>query len=136
MRIESSGFDKLLRKLEGIENKVPKATKEILTEGGEILTTETRQAIRKAANRGYATGALERSVAPTNPKTNIYGSFVAVRPTGSDSKGMRNGEKWGYLLHGNGKGSEPRDFVSEAVGKAEGKIARTAEEIIEKYLEE
>lgn len=136
MRIESTGFDKLLRKLEGMENKLPKATKEILTEGGEILTTETRRAVRNAANRGYATGALERSIAPTDPKSNIYGSFVAVRPTGRDSKGMRNGEKWGYLLHGNGKGSEPRDFVSEAVGKAEGKIARSAENIIEKYLEE
>ena len=28
---------------------------------------------------------------------------------GTDSKGVREGEKWGYLLNGNGKGSERRE---------------------------
>ena len=136
MRIDADGFDKLIKRLDGMSNKIPKATNEILEEGGEILTTETKQAVRKAANRGYATGALERSIVPTKPKSNIYGSFVAVRPTGRDSKGTRNGEKWGYLLHGNGKGSAPRDFVGEAVGKSEKKIYSNAEKVIKKYLED
>ena len=51
--------------------------------------------IEKAANKGYATGALKNSIKATKATVNKQGCFAAVRPTGVDEKGVRNGEKFG-----------------------------------------
>lgn len=132
MRTEVMGFDSLVRKFSSEISDMDKTIKMALGEGGEILTRQTKDEIRRAANRGYATGELARSVSPTVPRKNSWGYFVAVRPTGSDPRGIRNGEKWGYLQHGNGRGSEPRDFQGKAVRNSEKEIAKRAQSVFER----
>lgn len=132
MEIKINGIDSVFDAFDDVLQGSTKTVNAILKEGGLTVSRSTKKAIHKAANRGYATGELERSVYATDPKKNSLGSFVVVKPAGTDSKGVRNGEKWGYLLNGNGKGSEPRDFKSEAVKDSENKVNRIAE----KYFRE
>lgn len=133
MRVE--GFDDALRMFDRLIDNTDKAITEALTLGGQELTKNTRAAIHSAVNPRTSTGQLERSVMPTKPKFNNYGAFVAVRPTGTDSKGTRNGEKWGYLLHGNGRpGAKKHDFKTEAIEASEKKCAQIAQDTLNKYM--
>lgn len=56
-------------------------------EAAPILNKSTKKAIHSAANKGYATGALENSFVPTDAKENKYGAYSVIRPVGKDSKG-------------------------------------------------
>ena len=60
MRTEVTGFDSLVRKFSSEISDMDKTIKMALGEGGEILTRQTKDEIRRAANRGYATGELAR----------------------------------------------------------------------------
>ena len=126
MEIKINGIDSVLDAFDDVLQGSTKTINAILKEGGLTVSRSTKKAIHKAANRGYATGELERSVYATDPKKNSLGSFVVVKPAGTDSKVVRNGEKWGYLLNGNGKGSEPRDFKSEAVKESNEEVLEIA----------
>jgi len=132
MKVEVTGMNQLIRKYESQIKDIDKTIKMALQEGGEVLTTVTRDEIKRAANRGYSQGNLARSVLPTQAAKNRWGYFVAVRPTGTDPKGVRNGAKWGYLKYGNGRGSEPRDFDTKAVKNSEDRIARAAQAVFER----
>lgn len=132
MEIKLNGIETALDAFDDILSGSTRTVNSALKESGLLVSRNTKTAIHKAANRGYATGELERSVYATNPKKNNLGTFVVVKPAGTDSKGVRNGAKWGYLLHGNGRGSEPRDFKSEAVRASE----RDCTEIIEKAFKQ
>lgn len=132
MEVKINGIDSVIDAFDDVLQGSTKTVNKILKEGSLAVSRSTKKAIHKAANRGYATGELERSVYATNPRKNDMGSYVVVAPAGTDSKGVRNGAKWGYLLHGNGKGSTPHDFKSEAVKDSENKVNRIAE----KYFRE
>lgn len=120
-------FEKQLKDTEDIVN-------EILFECGNILRDEMKSTVRSSADRGYATGNLENSIIPTKPIKNGSGHFVAVRPVGTDSKGVRNGEKLQYLEHGTKKGQVARSDLSQVGDKAELKCADKAQEIFDKHV--
>lgn len=133
MRVE--GFEDTLRMFDSCIDNTDKAIKEALILGGQELNRNTREAVHEAANAGYATGELEKSITPTKPIKNNYGQFVAVRPTGTDSKGVRNGAKWGYLQFGNGRpNSRKHDFKSKAIKASEKKCIEIAQETLNKYM--
>lgn len=126
MEVKVTGIDSVLDAFDDVLQGSTRTVNAILKEGGLAVSRNTKKAIHKAANRGYATGELERSVYATNPKKNSMGSYVVVKPAGTDSKGVRNGAKWGYLLHGNGKGSDPRDFKAEAIKNSDKEVTEVA----------
>ena len=131
-KCEIKGFDDLLDGLKNLEN-ADEIAEEILFEGGNILRDDMRDAVRSAANRGYATGELAASIIPTAPMKNAMGHFVAVRPVGTDSKGVRNGEKLTYLEHGTSR-QQKRSELGKVAEKAEPKIAEKAQEIFDKHV--
>ena len=135
MKCRVEGLDELEKKLSKLIGNTDNLVREALFEGGEVLKSNTKAAVRKAANRGYSTGSLESSIVCNEPTKNAYGYFVAVHPVGTDSKGVREGEKWGYLLNGNGKGSEKRDFKTEAIEASEKKCAEIAQRIFDDYVD-
>lgn len=128
------GLDELDRLFTNLE-KIDEIAEEIVQEGGTILEKALKSEIGKAANRGYATGELERSIVATPPMKNHWGHYAVARPVGTDSKGVRNGEKWGYLEHGVKKGQQAHPFIGKAVNTAELKGSAKAQEIINKYTE-
>lgn len=132
MKMEAVGFMDLIRKFDGEVQDMERTVKLALQEGGEVLTDVTKEEVKRAANRGYATGELARSIAPTSAQKNRWGYFVAVRPTGVDPRGTRNGAKWGYLKYGNGRGSAPRDFEEKAIQRSEKEIVKVAQDVFER----
>lgn len=128
-----TGLDEILELLEKLENPDDIAEK-ILFEGGNILKDEMRNTITTAADRGYATGELASSIVPTTPMKNNHGYFVAVRPVGTDSKGVRNGEKLQYLEHGTTRGQKGRPTIGNAGKRVESICAETAQEIFNKHV--
>lgn len=120
------GLDEVVKKLEKLGRDADKIAQEALLEGGQVLTQNTRAAISSAANKGYATGALSSSTIPTAPTKNSWGWFVAVRPVGSDSKGVRNGLKWGVL-------NSKTHFKDSAVSASEGKCKAIAERVLDEH---
>lgn len=131
-RCEVKGIDELLQGLNDLED-IDAIANDILFECGNILEKDMKSEIRRAANRGYATGELENSIVPTAPMKNAYGHFVAVRPVGTDSKGVRNGEKLQYLQEGTKKGQQGRKGLKEVGKKSEEKCAKKAQEILNKH---
>ena len=135
MEVNISGFDQAMDAFDDILSGSGRAVNAALKDAGLIVSRNTKRAIHKAADRGYATGELERSVYSTNAKKNDLGSYVVVKPAGTDSKGVRNGAKWGYLLHGNGRGSEKRDFKTDAIKASEKDVVETIEKAMNKLVQ-
>lgn len=131
-KCEIQGFDEILEKLEDLGD-VDEIANEILFECGNILKDDMKAAINSAADRGYSTGELAESIVPTAPKKNDIGHFVAVRPVGSDSKGVSNGAKLQFLEHGTSK-QQPRPTLAKVASTSEGKISQRAQEIFNKHV--
>lgn len=70
--------------------------RDILAAGVPILKRE----VIKRASFHKRTGEMVSSIKETEPKKNKYGWYSCVRPTGRDSKGVRNMEKLAYLEYG------------------------------------
>lgn len=131
-RCKVEGIDDLLKALDGMADAEAIA-QQMLTEAGEVLQNNIREAITEAANRGYATGELAASVIPGRPEKNEFGRYVIVQPVGQDSKGVRNGEKWEYLERGNGGSQEPHPFEDKAVEKAEAECQEKMQEAYDRF---
>lgn len=132
-RCRIEGLDDLIRALEDAED-VDQIAEEMLAEGANTLQENIKSEIMGAADRGYATGELASSVIPDAPRKNGYGHYVEVRPVGMDSKGVRNGEKWGYLEHGNGGSQKPHPFVDKAVTRSETECAEAMQEAYDRHM--
>ena len=131
-RIEVEGIDELVAALEKA-GKADDIVPQMLVEGGSTLQKNIREEITAAANRGYATGELAKSVIPTPPEKNGFGHYVFVRPVGTDSKGVRNGVKWGYLENGNGGSQKPHPFEDKATKKSETECAERMQQVYDRY---
>lgn len=130
-KVNIVGFDDLLNGLDSLLDTEAIA-KEALNESGKILEKRMKTEIRNAANRGYATGDLALSICQTLPIKNGNGYFVAVRPVGTDSKGVRNGEKLQYLEHGTSK-QQARPILQKVASQSEKECIEKAQEVINKY---
>lgn len=128
-----TGIDEVLAQLEKLAD-TDTAVNDMLTAGGEIVNGNLKEAIEEAANRGYATGALKDSIVTDPVIVSSSGSYVLTRPAGEDSKGVRNGEKYGYLEHGNGGTQEPHPFEDKVKEKSESECAQKMQEILNKYV--
>ena len=130
-RVES--MDDLLQTLENAAD-VDSISEEMLTEGAQVLQKNIREEITSAADRGYATGELASSVIPDTPEKNAFGHYVSVRPVGIDSKGVRNGEKWGYLENGNGGNQKPHPFEDRATKRSETECTEKMQEVFNRHI--
>ena len=127
------GLDDLIRALEDAAD-VDQIAEDMLVEGGNVLKTNIRSEIMGAADRGYATGQLMNSVIPDTPRKNAFGYTVEVHPVGMDSKGVRNGEKWGYLENGNGGSQEPHPFEDKAVKRSESECQEVMQAAYDRHV--
>lgn len=130
MGFEVEGIDDFIKELEGLGNLDAYAP-ELLQAAAPILEEKLRQEVQGAANRGYATGRLARSIKAGKPSQNQYGHYVSVSAKGKDSKGIRNNEKLAYLHYGTSK-QTARPVLTNAVKKAEKRCL----EVMQKKLDE
>ena len=129
-RCSVTGFDELEKMLKRLSQPERMAIKAV-DAAAPVLERALKTAIENATSDD-ATGALAGSIESTRARQNELGVFSAVRPTGKDSKGVRNGEKLAYLEYGvRSHGQPPRPVRATAVAMAEAECFRIVKETIE-----
>ena len=130
-----TGFDeleKLIRKLEQPEKMAIKA----VDAASPVLVNAMKSAISSATgSSGRSKGTLAGSISATSARQNEMGVFSAVRPTGEDEKGVRNGAKLAYLEYGvKSHNQPPRPVRLNAVAMAEGECLKIIQNVIEQEV--
>jgi len=138
-KFKANGVDDLIKKLNSLGRNADDVAKEAINAATPTLEHALKQSILEAANRidaqgnPYSTGELAASIEATAAKTNAYGNFAAVRPTGVDRKGLRNGEKMAYLEYGTSK-QEARPCIKKAINRSKKKCMDQMKGVIEKRV--
>ena len=129
-----TGMDALMKQLEQLGD-AEELAKKMVDAAVPELEESVKSGIKEAANRGYATGELANSVKGTKAKTNNYGVMSAVRVTGTDKRGMRNGEKMAYLEYGTSR-QTAHPVLQKAVNKVEKSCLQTMQEVMNREIGE
>lgn len=135
-RIKLDGLNELddfIKGLSDLAGDIDEIAKDCIDAATPTLTKALQDNISAAANRGYSTGELARSIAPTKAKTNAYGNFAAVRPVESGVNGVRNGEKLAYLEYGTSK-QEAHPVIAKAIAQAEPQIKEIIQERFNEHV--
>ena len=123
-----TAFGQLMRDLTSLD--VGKMTDEMIQAAEPIMLEKMKHHAQK---HNYS-GSMQKSIKSTGIKTNRSGKFLVVRPTGKDSKGVRNMEKMAYLEYGTYK-QAATPVVTPAVKEAESIVERAMDAIFDKYME-
>lgn len=83
------------------------------------------------SKRDPTRGQMAASIRATKPKKNSYGIYSFVRPTGTDTKGVRNMEKLTYLEYGR-EGQPGTPVCHPAANRIEPKVAKIIQKTIER----
>lgn len=124
----ADGFDQLLRELTSLD--ADKMSDEMLKAAEPVMLEK----LKHHAGKHRDSGRMADSIKSTGIKTNKSGKFLVVRPTGKDSKGVRNMEKMAYLEYGTYK-QAATPVVTPAVKDAESTVEREMDAIFDKYME-
>ena len=126
-------IDDFIAGLERMMKDVDQESRNVLAKVSPMAVNNLRSSIQAAATRGFSTGELAGSISSTIPRTNDIGSFIAVRPTGVNSHGVRNGEVLGYLEYGvRSHGQEPRPVLQKSLNQSEKALYEECEKMLEK----
>lgn len=122
----SPEFIKQLGKLADVERIAPKMIDEAIPILLDHVKAETAQHKR--------TGDMYKSIKPTKAKKTKKGGFYAcVRPTGKDSKGVRNMEKMVYLEYGTKKQSAT-PVLTKALKDSENAVKNKMQAVFEREV--
>lgn len=123
-----NGLDAVTRQLESMAADVDEMAKAMVDAAAPPLKDALTSCIIEAADRGYATGELAESVKANDSKINQYGCFAAVSVSGTDSSGVRNGEKLAYLEYGTSR-QQARPVMRKAINMSEGECVAKMQQI-------
>ena len=110
--------------------------KDALKRAAPILEKELKREIstHHKTKKDITKGELAASIKTTSPKKVGTEWQVEIGPSGTDSKGVRNGEKLAYLEYGTSK-QTATPVVAPVVARTEDRVVREIETYIEKKLE-
>lgn len=132
-KFEMEGIDDIEKQLYEMAGNSEELAEEMIDAATPIMEEEFKKAIHSVANRGYATGELERAVKATKAKTNQYGSFAVISVAGTDKRGTTNAEKLAYLHYGTSR-QEATGVVTKVVNAAEEKCIAKMQEVFNKRI--
>lgn len=141
IRVDTSGLEALIEGLKKAQIRTNEACIRAVNETAPILKKSLQEEVKIAAHKGYATGALEKSISAMEAKENEYGVFTAVGPQGEDEKGVSNADKLLWLENGTmRKGTNLMKRVgpvrATAVRKARGKCEKAIQQNLENFFED
>jgi HK97 gp10 family phage protein len=129
-------IDEFIAGLEKMGKDVDEEAKKVLNIVSPIAIRNLQSNIEGAANRGYSTGDLAKSIIATTPRANDRGVFSAVRPTGVNRHGVRNGEVLGYLEHGVAShGQEAHPVLQKSASQSEKVLIEEMDKALERLSE-
>lgn len=129
---EVTGIDEFAKMLESAGN-LDEIAPRMIEETLPILEESLKNVVRQEVNKGYATGSLVDSIKKTHSLRNEYGYFGVVRPTGRDSKGVRNMEKLAYLHYGTSK-QAARPVINKAVFQVKQRVYDKMQEVYNREM--
>lgn len=129
-RLDTEGIDELVEELEKL-GKLDEVAPRMIRAAAPVLVHHMKSNIELAANRGYATGELAKSIKATKAKKNVYGHFAAVGPTGTDANGTRNGEKMAYLEYGVSGRQEAHPVMTKTINDSENEAIEKMQQIFD-----
>ena len=120
------GFIKQLGRLSDVDRIAPK----MIDEAIPILLDN----VKRETARHKLAGDMHKSIKATRAKKSPKGGFYAlVRPTGTDSKGVRNIEKMVYLEYGTStQASAPT--LTKAIKDSETAVLKKMQEVFEREV--
>ena len=132
-KLSIDGIDVFMRQLSEIQGDIDDIAKEAIDVATPILKQSLSSAINQTTSEN-ATGDLSESIRATKARTNAYGCFAAVGPTGRDKKGVRNAEKLAYLEYGTSRGQKKRPVIRKAIKSAEASCTEKMRSVINARL--
>ena len=130
------GISDLAQQFERITERMDSAMGDAVRKGGKIVEEELKRSIPQAADRGYATGVLEKSIRAGGVKDTGDGKEVTVSPKGSvthNGSKVRNQDKMFYLEHGTSR-QAAHPFMDRTLHGAEPKVVKAMEDEIGKVI--
>lgn len=129
-------IDDFIAGLERMMKDVDEESRKVLKKVSPVAVSNLKSNVTASANRGYATGDLAGSISSTEPRTNDIGSFIAVRPTGTNRHGVRNGEVLGYLEYGvPSRGIEPRPVLERSAKQSAQVLYNECDKMLQKLTD-
>lgn len=97
--------DDLLDFLKKAESQIDEIAEEAVRSAEDVVVDALKSECSKhnIAETDQTRGQMMQSIKATGPRKNQYGIYDYVRPTGKDTKGVRNMEKLAYLEYGTSK---------------------------------
>ncbi len=128
-RFEYEGVDNLLKGLDALE--IDEIAPKMLKAAAPIL----QDGIVRAATPHHISGDMIGSIKTTKVSKNKDGHYVTVRPTGTDSKGVRNMEKMAYLEFGTKK-QNATPVIAPGTRSSKTAVERKMQEVFEQETKE
>lgn len=128
-RFDIQGFDQLLTELDRL-GRFDEIAPKMLEESVPILEAE----VREQASTHWVSGDMVNSIKKSGKAAGRGGGYyICVRPTGTDSKGVRNMEKMAWLEFGV-KGRPATPVLTTAVLNAEPKVIAKMQEVFNREV--
>lgn len=133
--LDVTGLDDVLRKLDKLSSmgEVSGIAKHAVEAAQPINERAVKAALAGSEHGPYATGSVSGSVSSTGVRENEYGVYAVARPTGHDSRGVRNGLKAAVLQYG-APHTPARPWREMAVASAESGCQKAMEGVIRKEM--
>lgn len=139
------GLDAYAKQLEQLGQKSQAVIKMAVYEGGKVVADETRRQLVRAANKGFATGDLQRSLFLAKMRNDNGYIYTQIGFAGKDRKGVPNSIKArvldsGSSHKGRAKNGHQRktNFLKKAekaaAPKAQAAMAAALDKAIEKMI--
>ena len=135
--ITLDGFDLLVEHFTklGDQAYMEEIGKAMVNEVTPAVEATVKSAVHDAEFGKYSTFSISASMQATAPKTNRLGVYSVVRPTGYDSRGVRNGFKAAILEYGVPGHQQAKPWRHYAVNKAGATAKKRMEEILKEKVE-
>lgn len=118
-------FMKQLEKMGNSDKIIPKMLEGI----APIIVEEEKAELKNTVGRSdRSTGSMINSIKATKTKSNKWGHYIVVRPTGKDKNGVRNMEKFIYNEYGTSQ-QRANPIQKKVVNETSSKIEEKAQKI-------
>lgn len=140
IKVDTSGLDEFVQAINKSKLSLTDAAIKAVDKAAPIVKESLSGEIKKAANRGYATGELAGSVSAMSAKENEYGVFSVVGVRGTDKNGVSNEDKLLWLENGTNRSrgglmKRAGPIRTRAVNAAKLKCEQIMQEAIEEAIE-
>jgi uncharacterized protein YbaA (DUF1428 family) len=140
IKVDTSGLDEFVQAINKSNLSLTDAAIKAVDKAAPIVKESLSGEIKKAANRGYATGELADSVSAMSAKENEYGVFSVVGVRGTDKNGVSNEDKLLWLENGTNRSrgglmKRAGPIRTRAANAAKAKCEQIMQEAIEEAIE-